>query len=125
MHKIYGLLNGGSGDWLEAIALGDDGFVVGSHICSSEDWMPHDLGMDGQSNWKHENYNKQYGEGNWETEFVPNSKIDTHEGLQAALKAARERMEKDESITKCKPAGVTLVVVDEEGKETEHHKSAF
>lgn len=40
--------------------------------------MRHDLGMDG-STWKHENYNKHFGTGNWELEWVENPK--THAGL--------------------------------------------
>lgn len=47
--------------------------------------MRHDLGMNGESTWKHEEYSKHYPEG-FETEFVPTSDIGTHEGLQAALK---------------------------------------
>jgi hypothetical protein len=31
--------------------------------------MRHDLGMDG-STWKHESYNKHFGEGNWELVWV-------------------------------------------------------
>lgn len=122
-HKIFGFLNGGSRDWLQAMALGDDGVVLGEHICSHEAWIPHDLGMDGRSNWKHENYDKHFGVGNWETEFVPRTEIANHEGLQAALKCARERVEKEENVFECARAGAT-VVLDEDGKETEIHVGA-
>lgn len=50
---------------MSAIAIADDGHVLGQHICSHEGYMRHDLGMDG-SNWKHENYDKHFGKDGWE-----------------------------------------------------------
>lgn len=52
MKKIYCFNNGGSPDWLSAIAICEDGHVLAQHICSHECYMRHDLGMDG-SEWKH------------------------------------------------------------------------
>lgn len=91
-HKIYCFNNGGSPGWLSAVALADDGHCLAGHTCSHEGYMRHDLGMDG-STWKHENYNKHFGEGNWELEWVENPK--THEGLQAAIKL-NAQLPKDE-----------------------------
>ena len=84
--KIYGFNNGGGNECYHAQAIGEDGVALGSHICSSEAFMPHDLGMDGRSDWKHDNYNKHFGEGNWETEFIWTPNIATHEGLQEAFR---------------------------------------
>lgn len=79
--KIYCFNNGGSPGWYKALAVAEDGTVLAGHICSHESFMRHDLGMD--STWKHENYNKHYGEGNWELEWVSNPR--NHEGLKAAF----------------------------------------
>ena len=81
LHKIFCFNNGGARGWMYAVAIGDDGHCLAQHVCSSEDFMPHDLGI--TSNWKHENYNKHFGEGNWELEWVSNPK--NHAGLDAAL----------------------------------------
>lgn len=90
--KIYCFNNGGSPGWLEAVALGEDGQHLASHICSHEGYMRHDLGMDG-STWKHENYNKAYGEGNWELEWVDTDKLQEHEGLNKAIALANNKTE--------------------------------
>ena len=81
MHKIFCFNNGGPREWLNAVAIADDGPCLAQHICSHEGFMAHDLGI--TSTWKHENYNKHFGEGNWELEWV--SDIDSHPGLQAAF----------------------------------------
>ena len=62
-HEIYCFNNGGSPNFLQAIAMADDGHVLAAHLCSSEGWMSHDLGI--TSDWKHKEYNKHFGEGNW------------------------------------------------------------
>ena len=62
-HEIYCFNNGGSPRFLNALALADDGHVVAEHLCSNEFYMAHDLGI--TSDWKHEEYNKHFGEGNW------------------------------------------------------------
>jgi hypothetical protein len=82
-HTIFCFNNGGSPGFLSAIAIGDDGVVVAGHCCSNEYYMPHDLGI--TSDWKHDNYDAQYGEGNWKLEWVDNISIGTHTGLQAAF----------------------------------------
>lgn len=82
MKKIYCFNNGGSYGWMSAVAIAEDGHVVAGHTCSSEAYMRHDLGL--TSNWKHENYDNHYGEGNWELEWVDN--LDGHDGFKEALR---------------------------------------
>ena len=82
MKKIYCFNNGGSYGWMAAVAIAEDGNVLAGHICSNESYMRHDLGIG--SNWKHENYDKHYGVGNWELEWVSN--LDDHVGFQEALR---------------------------------------
>ena len=82
MKKIYCFNNGGSPGWYQALAICEDGHVLGQHICSHERFMRHDLGMDG-SNWKHENYNAHCGPGNWELEWVDDP--ENHEALKKAF----------------------------------------
>ena len=82
MNKIYCFNNGGSIGFMLATAISEDGHVLAEHCCSHEGYMRHDLGMDG-SGWKHEHYDKYYGAGNWELEWVAKPK--KHEGLQKAF----------------------------------------
>lgn len=82
--KIFCFNNGGAYGWMSAVAIAEDGTVVAGHTCTSEHYMRHDLGMDG-SDWKHERYNKHYGEGNWELEWVETSNLKNHAGLNAAI----------------------------------------
>lgn len=79
--KIYCFNNGGTPGMLHAVAMCEDGHVLGQHACSHEAYMRHDLGIVGT--WKHENYNKHCGEGKWELEWVDKPK--KHKGLQAAF----------------------------------------
>ena len=80
-HKIFCFNNGGPKGVMHAVAMAEDGHCLAQHCCSSEYFMAHDLGI--SSTWKHESYNKHFGEGNWELEWVtdPNG----HEGLQKAF----------------------------------------
>lgn len=77
MKKIYCFSNGGPPEWLQAVALGEDGHVLATHICSHVGFMEHDLGT-----WKHELYDKHFGLGNWELEWVEDPA--THKGVIAA-----------------------------------------
>jgi hypothetical protein len=95
MPKVYGFNNGGNPGFMSAVAIAEDGTFLASHCCSSESFMPHDLGVDGESEWHHKAYREHYPDG-FETEFVSYDSVDTHEGLQLAFKRARERTkEKD------------------------------
>lgn len=94
--KIYCFNNGGPSDWLQAVAIAEDGTCIAGHICSAESFMPHDLGI--TSDWKHDDYNEHYGEGNWELEWVPTAAVraKSHEGLQSALRLNEQLREKAE-----------------------------
>lgn len=95
MHKIYIFNNGGSREWYSAVAIADDGHCLAQHICSHEGFMAHDTGI--TSNWKHENYNEHFGEGNWELEWVPDPR--NHPGLEAAY-ALNQQLGKERTEAK-------------------------
>jgi hypothetical protein len=63
-------------------ALADDGNGLAQHLCSSPIFARHDIGMDG-STLKHEHYDKHFGAGNWQLEWVDDPV--NHSGWQAAL----------------------------------------
>jgi hypothetical protein len=88
-HKIYCFNNGGSPGFLMAIAIAHDGHVLAQHCCSHECYMKHDLGIVGT--WQHEHYDKHFGAGQWELEWLDNPK--THDGLNAAC-AAHDQLPK-------------------------------
>lgn len=53
-----------------AFALGDDGTILGSHFCSDESFVPHDLGVvNGSRPDRHEEYSKHFPKG-YEMEFI-------------------------------------------------------
>jgi hypothetical protein len=89
---IYGFNNGGSPGWFSAVALSQDGKCLGSHCCSAEGYMEHDLGiLEGCREDRHEkDYRPHYPEG-YRMEFVGFDDINGHEGLIAAIKLANER----------------------------------
>lgn len=82
MKKIFCFNNGGSENFLSAVAIAEDGTCVAQHCCSHEGYMRHDLGL--TSDWKHDNYNAHYGAGNWELEWVDSPK--SHPGLTEAIR---------------------------------------
>ena len=84
---IYGFNNGGSQGWLHAVAIAEDGNVLGGHICSDEGYMRADLGIiEGSRPDRHEeSYGKHYPDG-YRMDFVPFE----HEGLQLAIKRNKE-----------------------------------
>lgn len=92
MPKIYAFSNVVGGGDGPCYAIAEDGTVVGSHYCSHEGWASHDLGV--TSDWHHDEYKAHYPDG-FEVEFVPCAQIETHDGLQAALKLNREQAKAD------------------------------
>lgn len=86
MPKIFCFSNvKGGGDGI-AVALAEDGTVLGTHWCSHEMYIPHDLGVnDGARPDRHEIYKAHYPQG-YEMEFVPAWDVLTHKGLQAAVR---------------------------------------
>jgi|GEM_PF-1370446 len=82
---IYGFNNGGSPGWFYGVLLAEDGECLGSHVCSSEGFMWHDLGiLAGTRPDRHETFMHKYPDG-YRMEFVSHSSVDRHDGLQAAL----------------------------------------
>lgn len=94
--KIFCFNNGGSPGWLDAVAIAEDGNIVAGHICSAEGFMKHDLGF--TSNWKHENYDAHYGTEGWELEWVETGTLDSHAGLQEALRLNKLLAEKEGEV---------------------------
>lgn len=81
---IYGFNNGGSPGWYSGCLLAEDGTGMGGHVCSSEGYMPHDLGvLEGSRPDRHEGFREHYPEG-YRMDFVPASDVRTHSGLEAA-----------------------------------------
>lgn len=82
---IYGFNNGGEAGWLSAVLISDDGVCLGSHICSSEAYMPADLGvLEGTRPDRHETFQSHYPEG-YRMEFVGIADIGNHSGLKKAI----------------------------------------
>lgn len=95
--KIYAFSNVvGGGDGI-AYAMAEDGTVLGSHWCSHEGFVPHDLGVtDGSRPDRHETYAKHYPEG-YEMEFVPAANVKTHAGLMRAFELNQKQGEAEAS----------------------------
>lgn len=83
--KIFAFSNVvGVGDGV-AYAMAEDGTVLGSHWCSSEHYVPHDLGVtDGTRPDRHETYAKHYPDG-YEMEFVRAADVKDHPEFQRAV----------------------------------------
>jgi hypothetical protein len=82
---IYGFNNGGSGSFYHAALIAEDGTGLGSHMCSDEAYMRHDLGvLEGSCPYRHETFRGHYPDG-YRMEFVPSDVMDEHEGLNAAI----------------------------------------
>lgn len=93
---IYGFNNGGSREWWDAVALAEDGTCLGGHACSSEGYMPHDLGMlEGARPDRHEQQYQKHYPGGYRMAWVPSVSIETHEGLQAAIAIAKAQAVKE------------------------------
>ena len=85
MNKIYCFSNVvGGGDGI-AYAMGDDGFVLGSHWCSNEYYVSEDLGVtEGCRLDRHITYAEHFPNG-YEMEFIPAREVKSHEGLSKAF----------------------------------------
>lgn len=105
--RIYGFNNGGSLGWYQAIAIAEDGHELGLHVCSTENYMPSDLGViEGTRDDRHtESYQKHYPSG-YVMEFVPFDKVKTHEKLMKAFELAKD-------LPELPPVPVTTVTLDD------------
>ena len=110
--QIYGFNNGGSPGWMQAIAICEDGHILAEHICSNEGFMFHDLGIE-HSKWKHDQYDKHCGPGNWEISWVPRDQIEGHEKLPRAFELNKALPPPPEEVR----AGVTVTFSDADGVE--------
>ena len=84
--KIYAFSNVKGGGEGVALAMAEDGTCLGSHFCSHEGFVSHDLGVtEGSRPDRHKTYAEHYPDG-YEMEFVPSSSIESHEQLQEAFR---------------------------------------
>ena len=99
MNKIYCFSNVvGGGDGM-AYAMGDDGVILGSHWCSNEDYVPHDLGVeDGSRPDRHITYAEHFPDG-YAMEFIRDKDIDKHEGLKKAFELYQKLEEESKAKT--------------------------
>ena len=83
--KIYCFSNVVGGGGGIALAMADDGYVLGSHYCSNECFVSRDLGVTkGCRPDRHKTYKEHYPNG-YEMEFVPSAQVTTHTGLMKAF----------------------------------------
>ena len=97
---IYGFNNGGPRYFLDAVLIAEDGTYLGGHRCSSEAYMPSDLGiLEGTREDRHEEFRTHYPDG-YRMEFVSFEDATKHPGLQEALKsyAAKKEKEKEKEV---------------------------
>jgi len=88
---IYVFNNGGSTGWMSAVLIAQDGTPLGSHCCSSEAYMRHDLGiLEGTGPDRHEDFRKHYP-GGYRMDFVGYEDVPSHAGLNAAVAAYKLR----------------------------------
>lgn len=88
---IYGFNNGGSPGWFSALLIAEDGTELGGHVCSSEAYMPHDLGiLEGTRLDRHDKFREHYPNG-YRMQFVAYTEVGTNDGIQAAFKQHAEK----------------------------------
>lgn len=82
---IYGFNNGGSAGWMHAQLIAEDGTGLGSHLCSSEGYMPYDLGiLEGSRPDRHEHFRGHYPDG-YRMAFVSHSEVPNTPALLEAF----------------------------------------
>lgn len=88
--KIFCFSNTVNGDEGVAYAMAEDGTVLASHFCSSELYVPHDLGIiNGCRPDRHEAYKQHYPDG-YELEFVSARDVASHPGISLAYERNQE-----------------------------------
>ena len=92
---IYGFNNGGSPGWYYAQLLAEDGTALGSHICSHEGYMPHDLGvLEGSNSDRHQYFMEHYPDG-YRMDFIGYDQVKSHEGLNKAFNKNQEKRKEE------------------------------
>lgn len=90
---IYGFNNGGQPGWMSAVLIAEDGTGLGGHICSSEGYMRHDLGIfEGARPDRHEGFREHYPDG-YRMDFVGIEQVRarSHPGLELAYLRNQEK----------------------------------
>lgn len=83
--KIY-VFSSADGREGACFAMAEDGTVLGSHWCSSQNFALHDLGViKGSRPDRHDHYRQHYP-GGYEMEFIPADQLESHAGFQKAFK---------------------------------------
>ena len=94
---IYGWNNGGSPGSYSAGLMAEDGTYLGGHICSSEGYMEHDLGiLEGARPDRHEGFRKHYPDG-YRMDFVGEREVRTHQGLLDAYEKNQAKAKAEDS----------------------------
>ena len=105
---IYGFNNGGSPGWYIAQLIAEDGVALGSHACSHEGYMEHDLGiLEGTRPDRHEDFREHYPDG-YRMVFVPMSDVKSCEGLMKAYGLNQEKLKAHEAASKGSNAEVEV-----------------
>lgn len=124
---IFGFVNGQAMmNWLDVVALSEDGICLGGHICSHECFGPGDIGcLPGVRTDRHEKqYQKYYPDG-YRMEWVQSDQIEGHSKLQEAIQASKDLTD-EEVRAKVIAAGlleddgkpkVEITTADDEGNE--------
>lgn len=82
---------------MSACLVAEDGTSLGGHICTSEAYMPHDLGvLEGSRPDRHETFQKHYPNG-YRMEFVGYDELPNHEGIKAAVALAEKKSREAEN----------------------------
>ena len=91
---IYGFANSNRPGFMDAVLLAEDGTYLGGHLCSSEAYMPADLGvLEGTRSDRHENdFQKHYPDG-YRMEFVSYDDVPDHDALNVAFKLSADKAE--------------------------------
>jgi hypothetical protein len=90
---IWGFNNGGRPGFMDAVLVSQDGHWMGGHCCSSESYMPHDLGvLKGSRPDRHESFRKHYPDG-YRMEFVGYDDYEGNESLKTACLTAKARVD--------------------------------
>lgn len=89
---IWGFNNGGASFGFHAVAIADDGEVLGGHLCSAEGYMPYDLGIvEGSRPERHsEQYQVHYPDG-YRMDFVKHA----HPAVKAAFEKHQAKYSKE------------------------------
>lgn len=96
MKKIFVFINAGEGtDWIEGMAMCEDGTCLASHVSSHEFWFKHDMGL--TSDWKHEFYSAHCPNG---YELIHVEDVLNHAELMAAYRLNQEQAKEQNGSSK-------------------------